>query len=343
MTIKSHGAGVRKLFVNSSTAKVLSEYLLQKGLQQDLLVQALDCSLEDLDSPDFRLNILAYHKLWELALSYTSDDRLGLRLAQNPYNDEMGLVAHIFFNSPTLQDGLAQYERYYSLVNEGMHIELQTDDKFAYLHYVCDFQEAYCEADMEHTLALSVLRVQAHLNRPLDLEAVHFQHPAPGDISKFKEIFQCPLRFNQARSTLIFKKSYLDYRLPKRSPYLYKVLIKHIEGLSRKVLPSPSFKDSVKSTLEKQLSKDKVDAENIAKKLHMSRHTLYRKLKSEGISFHDLLDEVREEKAYAYLDRGKHSLSDIAFLLGFSELSAFSRAFKRWTGVSPAKYLKNSH
>ena len=343
MATKSGKLQIKKLFVNSSTAKVLSEYLLQKGINSELLTQALGCSLEELESPDFRLSISAYHELWDLALSFTHDARLGLRLAQNPHNDEMGLVAHIFFNSPTLFEGLKQYERYYSLVNEGMHIEIHTDDKFAFLNYVCDYDFAYCEADMEHTLALSVLRVQEHLNQELDLEAVYFQHPAPGDISAFKSIFRCPLKFNQPHSTLVFKKNYLDYKLPKRSPYLYKLLLKHIDGLSRKILPTPTFTDSVKSTLETQLSKDRVDAENIAKKLHMSRHTLYRRLKSEGISFHDLVDEVRKEKAYEYLNKGKHSLSDIAFLLGFSELSAFSRAFKRWTGMSPAKYLKSEH
>ncbi|KZY59526.1 hypothetical protein A3740_08305 [Oleiphilus sp. HI0068] len=341
MTIKSGKSRVKNLFVNSSTAKVLCEYLIQKGINNELLISTLACELHELELADFRLNISAYHALWSLALSFTSDERLGLKLAQNPHNEEMGLVAHIFFNSPTLYEGLQQYQRYYSLVNEGMHIEIHNDDKFTHLEYVCDYNEVYCSADIEHTLALSVLRVQDHINRKLDLEAVHFQHPAPGDISEFKKIFRCPLRFNQSHSTLIFKKCYLNYKLPRRSPYLYKLLIKHIESLSRKILPAISFTDSVKTTLESQLSKDKVDAENIAKKMNMSRHTLYRRLKSEGISFHDLLDEVREEKAYAYLNKGKHSLSDIAFLLGFSELSAFSRAFKRWTGISPAKYLKS--
>ena len=194
---------------------------------------------------------------------------------------------------------------------------------------------------MEHTLALSVLRVQENISQKLDLECVHFQHPAPGDISAFKNIFPCPVRFNKTCCTLIFKKIYLDYELPKRSAYLYKILTKHIEALSRRILPNLSFTGTVTNLLEKQLSKDSVDAENIANKLHMSRHTLYRRLKLEGISFHDLLDKVREQQAHAYLDKGKHSLSEIAFLLGFSELSAFSRAFKCWTGLSPAKYIKS--
>ena len=72
----------------------------------------------------------------------------------------------------------------------------------------------------------------------------------------------------------------------------------------------------------------------------MSRHTLYRKLKTEGVSFHELVDKVRKEKALELLKKKQHSLSEIAFLLGFSELSSFSRAFKKWTGSSPVNYNK---
>jgi len=333
----------KSLFVNSSTAKTLTDYLLKKGMDQTVLESTLDCSIQDLDSTDFRLAIPAYQALWVLALDYTGEAALGLKLAQNPYNEEMGLVAHIFFNSPTFATGLKQYQRYYSLVNEAMHIETKTDDSFAYVEYVCDFEDAYCQADMEHTLAISVLRVIENINTPIKLEAVHFMHSAPSALDLYKAIFPCELKFDQKNCALVFKKEYLDYKLPKGSAYLYKILTRHIESLLEKIRPKATFTDKVKSVLEKQLSKDCVDAEHIAEKFFMSRHTLYRKLKQEDVSFHDLVDQVRKEKAYIYLDQDKHSLSEVAFLLGFSELSAFSRAFKRWTGQSPAKYIKSKN
>jgi AraC-like DNA-binding protein len=335
----------KALYVSSSIAKILSDYLLKKGMDKQRLNETLECCYDELDTSDFRLKISSYQALWSMALEYTQEPALGLKLAQNPYNDEMGLVAHIFFNSPTLLLGLKQYERYYSLVNEGMHIELETDDHFAYINYISDFDDAYCQADMEHTLAISILRVKQNISESLDLEFVHFQHSEPEDISLYQEIFPCPIKFGQACCALIFKKEYLDYNLPKHSAYLYKLLTHHIESLLKKIRPTPTFTNKVKELLEKHLSKDAVDAEHIAKKLFMSRHTLYRRLKQEGISFHDLLDQIREEKAYFYLDKDKdkHSLSEIAFLLGFSELSAFSRAFKRWSGVSPANYVKDKN
>ena len=331
----------KTLYVNTSTAKTISSYLLSKGIDPVQLESTITCSPDDLSAPDARLPISSYHALWELALSFTGDYSLGLKLAENPYNVEMGVVAHIFFNSPTLISGLKQYERYYSLVNEGMHIEVDTDKTLAKVKFINDVEVAYCSPDMEHTLAISVVRVKQNISDSLSLEAVHFQHKPPPDLSNYSNLFNCPVLFNQEHCSLIFKKEFLDYKLPKRSAYLHKILLKHIESLIKKIKPSPRFSEKVKALIERNLENDYVDAEHIAEKLFMSRHTLYRKLKAESIQFHDLVDKIREEKAYQYLENRNHNLSEIAFLLGFSELSAFSRAFKRWTGKSPAKYIKS--
>jgi len=331
----------QSLFVNSSTAKTICDYLIAKGIDEQKITDAVSCSIDSFSKIDSRLSLDRYHALWHLALEFTKEPNLGLKLAKNPYNEEMGLVAHIFFNSPTLLAGLRQYERYYSLVNEGMHIEVTTDDRLAYVSFISDHAKAYCDADMEHNLAISVIRVKQNISASLSLEAVHFQHAEPKDTSLHELLFNCPVLFNQKHCSLIFKREHLEFKLPKRSAYLYKILIGHIETLSKKFLPKSSFTDKVSTLIKKQLAKDFVDAEHIAEKLFMSRHTLYRKLKQENAHFHELVDDVRKERAYFYLHQDKHSLSEIAFLLGFSELSAFSRAFKRWTGKSPAKYVKS--
>jgi AraC-like DNA-binding protein len=86
------------------------------------------------------------------------------------------------------------------------------------------------------------------------------------------------------------------------------------------------------------MSTDRIDADTLAKQCHMSRQTLYRRLKKEGLGFHELVEEVRKDKAMRYVASDHYALGEIAFLLGFSELSAFSRAFKRWTGMAPAQY-----
>lgn len=330
----------KTLFVNSSTAKTIANYLIYKGLKPENIEVELACSMDELNDNDLRMPMDRYHALWALALSYTEEPTLALKLGSKPYQDEMGLVGHIFFNSDTLDAALKQYQRYYSLVHEGMHVEIKTDAKFAYINYICDIEEAYCRADLEYTLAISVYRATQHIRSDLDIEYVQFQHSRPDYYLSYESIFPCPVRFDGTCSSLVFKKQYLDFKLPKRSVYLHKILTRHIEALFKKIKPKENLTDKVINLIEKKLAKDNIDAEHIAEKLCMSRHTLYRKLKQEGMSFQDLVDQIRKEKALYYLKQNKRSLSDIAFLLGFSEISAFSRAFKRWTGTSPAKYMK---
>ena len=332
----------KTLYVNASTAKTLAHYLSYKKLDSPTIESTLHCTFDDLNDVEHRIPVQHYHALWALALAHTKEPTLALSLGSKPHQDEMGLIGHIFFNNDTLKTALTQYERYYALVHEGMHIDVKTDAKFAYINYICDSENAYSQHDMEYTLAISIYRAMLHIRDGVEIEKIYFQHKPPSYKSFYNEIFPCPVKFNHTHCAIVFKKQYLDFKLPKRSSYLHQVLTHHIEALFKKLRPQETLTDKVINLVEKKLAKDNIDAEHIADTLCMSRHTLYRKLKQEGLSFHDLVDQVRKEKALHYLKQNKRSLSEIAFLLGFSELSAFSRAFKRWTGLSPAKYIKQN-
>ncbi|GHD50194.1 MAG TPA: AraC family transcriptional regulator [Marinobacter sp.] len=103
-------------------------------------------------------------------------------------------------------------------------------------------------------------------------------------------------------------------------------------------IPKRSLGNKVSTLIQVQLDRGKVGVETVAGQLNMSRYTLHKKLKQEGVTFAHLLEQVRREKALAYMKDKTKPLVEIAEQLGFSELSAFSRAFKRWMGTSPAEY-----
>jgi len=339
MTIKPSAHTSHQFNVISTTAKTLVQYLNKKGLSSATIQKALNYEFKDLESPDSTLPLNIYQQLWTLALTHTNDSQLGLRLALKPYNNEMNLVSHVFFNSNNLREGLKQYIRYFALINNSLRVELSTTEDQAILRFICEQAEHYCSQDMEHTLALSVMRIKEHLNpkASIVLDEVQFQHQN-SDSSLYHKVFQCPVLFNQVHSSLIFKKKYLDYAFPKKSTHLFNFLISHLEKLLSKLKKDDDLKQKVSRLVEKSLANGAIDAENIAQLVHMSRHTLYRRLKAEGVSYHELVDQIRKNKALELLKAKQHTLSEIAFLLGFSELSAFSRAFKKWTGQSPAKY-----
>lgn len=108
--------------------------------------------------------------------------------------------------------------------------------------------------------------------------------------------------------------------------------------IQTRILPSITFSRQVRPLIARHLARGKVKVEAVAAELNMSRHTLYKKLKEENLTFAGLLDDVRREQALKYMNDRDRTLSEVAELLGFSELSAFSRAFKRWMGKSPAEF-----
>lgn len=108
--------------------------------------------------------------------------------------------------------------------------------------------------------------------------------------------------------------------------------------IQTRILPTLTFSRQVRPLIARHLARGKVKVEAVAAELNMSRHTLYKKLKEENLTFAGLLEDVRREQALKYLHDRNRTLSEVAELLGFSELSAFSRAFKRWMGKSPAEF-----
>lgn len=326
--------------VSASSARSLILYLNLHGFSGDTLASSKGIDLETLDQPDHRLPLKQFNALWEEALTLTGDAAIGIRVGEVFNPDEMGVVGHIFFNSQTLHQAMDQYVRLFRLVNESMIARFEVQNGLAHLSYACQSPEDYCQPVMDRIMVLSIIRARALVHSQLKMEYVGFIHDKPEYAKEYQRIFQCPIRFNQPTCEIVFKEHYLNFELPKRNPYLHNVLTRHVESILNKLRPKRSITAKVKQLIAKTLPDNNADAENIANLLNMSRHTLYRKLKLEDQSFQTLVEEVRKQKAVEYLESGNYSLSEIAFLLGFSELSAFSRAFKRWTGMSPAKFVK---
>jgi AraC-like DNA-binding protein len=137
---------------------------------------------------------------------------------------------------------------------------------------------------------------------------------------------------------MAFSSQHLGHPIPHRNPYVYSAMLKQVNAVLARLQTRKSFSRKVRRLISRQMATDRIDADTLARQCHMSRQTLYRKLKKEGLSFHDLVEQVRQDKALRYVADDQYALGEIAFLLGFSELSAFSRAFKRWTGVAPAQF-----
>ncbi|MFT5717343.1 MAG: AraC-like DNA-binding protein [Oleiphilaceae bacterium] len=151
-----------------------------------------------------------------------------------------------------------------------------------------------------------------------------FQHDAPSYVKNYGVTFKVPISFNQKTTAIVFERKLLDSKIKLNNPHLLNVLIDYAEKLLNKITTKDNIKDQVRRFIKHKLEdNDVLDVNLAAKKLNMSRHTLYRKLKKEGVSFQSLAEEVRQAKAKHYLQENNISIIEVAYLLRFSELSAF--------------------
>ncbi|MDX1588710.1 MAG: AraC family transcriptional regulator [Oleiphilaceae bacterium] len=326
--------------VNASGTLALCDYLLTRGFCKPARIEKLlGMKPESLQNPDCRVPVRRHHALWQLALELTGDPALGLRLGEVVDPDRMGLMSHIVFNSDTVAHALDEYVRLQGLVNEAIQlVRVREGDQVRLVWQVPD-PAHYCIPDMERTLSAALTRARHFIHPDLAVSQLTLAHEQPAHVAHYQRIFRCPMVFGAGEVSLAFPARYLDSPLPHRNPHVHSALLSHVNRLLRQLRPQQSTAQRVRRVIARQLPRTP-DADRVAAAMNMSRQTLYRKLKKEGQGFQQLAESVRRQRGLRLVAEGRYALSEIAFLLGFSELSAFSRAFKRWTGESPAQYRR---
>jgi AraC-like DNA-binding protein len=326
--------------VSISSVRAIYRYLEKHQCDAAQLWQSTPLDEHCLDNPDYRIPLTDYQVLWNNAIAITNDSAFGLHLGENSDASEMGLVANVLIHEETFRDSLLQYVRLYSLVNDGFTLRFEEGNEKAQLYFHHLSPSFYHVSDMERTLVISLIRAQQFIHKDIRMSRVGFAHPKPDYGDEYMRIFGCAVEFDQADSFIEIPTEYLDYAPVRKNPYTRSALLSYSDSALNKINKG-RFSTEVKDHIIDLLQHKKADVDEVAKRMHMSRHTLYRRLKSENITFQDLVEETRKENAIELVSSDHTSLSEVAFLLGFSELSSFSRAFKRWTGVSPKQYREN--
>jgi AraC-like DNA-binding protein len=327
--------------VGVSSARAILHYLtVQKHLndtQKAELLEELEIPSDLLEDQEARLPIEKYHQLWQQAKTISNDPAIGLHVGQQSSAELMGLVANVLVHSDSLEQGIEQYVRLFGLVNNGIELTFDKQGTLSVIEFHHHKPEFYCIQDMERTLALAVQRTRQFVNDDIRMKKIGVAHSPPAHATEYEQVFGCPVEFNQAVCSITFESRFLQFSPKQKNPFVRSALQRYAEAINTRLFKR-KVGDKVKNIVLEMLPHGQADIDHVAQKLHMSRQTLYRKLKKEGLVFQELVEEIRQEKALDIIKDKTLSLSEIAFVLGFSELSAFSRAFKRWTGKSPKQY-----
>ena len=308
----------------------------RRGLDYSGLLQQMGISPELLDEPRARIAPEQFTRLIQGLWLALDDEYLGFGNAPSKPGS-FAMMCHASIHCRNLEKALLRGLLFYSLFPDAPRLALRREDEWVRLSL--DDAQWW---DPDHFLTESLLVIWHRLGswligQRIRLEQASFSYPRPEHGGEYDLLFPCPLTFDAEQSSLLFHSRYLAMPLLQDERTL-----KHfLERSPADLLSRPDDGDSLSSRLRRLLSRDAAhwpDLEAVAAHLHISPQTLRRHLREEGTSFQELKDQLRRDIAIYHLGRAELSLQQIAEQLGFSEPSAFHRAFKKWTGLTPGAY-----
>jgi len=290
----------------------------------------------DLADPDRLLELDPVLRLAQAAAEAAGDDCLGLHLGESWDLGGLGVLSYAVLNAPTVGTGLRNLDRYGRSHLQGGRIALALEAGEARLIYELEASDRELARQHVESAAVVGLRIVQRLAgadwRP---RRAVFGHRRPRDTSEHARIFRCPVRFAGGEHLVIaFDVADLERSVAGADRNLLPIVEQHLDKLLSADVKAALVQD-VRGVLAQVLCDGNPTIRVVAKRLGMSVRTLQRRLDEHGVVFRDLVQEIRHELAERYLAERSANLTEVAFLLGYSELSTFDRAFRRWTGSTP--------
>jgi AraC-like DNA-binding protein len=322
--------------VISSWTRVLIDALTALDIDPTPVLLDAGFSRDAFRDPNSRFPAAATARLWRRASARAADPAFGLFASRFVTPTTFHALGYAVFASTTLRDALHRLVRYSHLVSDAGELELETARGSARLKFVIRSGEVPSSEALDGVMSLIVRTCRTLTSRSFSLVRVEQRRDEPLDRNPYERFFRCPLVFGAPVDALTFDAAVLDRRLPTANPEL----ARHNDDLVRRYLADMregTIVDRVRRTLADHLSGD-ASPNKIAAMLAMSSRSLQRRLKEHGTSYAQVLRDTRRELAMNYLREPHCSVMEIAFLLGFEDASAFARAFRSWTGVSPSAF-----
>ena len=326
--------------------QILTDHTSRQGLDMARLLDAAGIAPSAIQ-PDGhgRISFDAFSQLCDVAARLLKEPRLGLKLGQSVRPGHLGSHGFALMSCATSMELARQSARYSALTIDAGHnvVEARGREFVRVFRSNLPGQRSLgpLQEEMQHAIAVTLARYITH-REDLNPNWVSFQHTAPNDLSEFEALFRCPVHFDADETAIGVDAQLMDLPLPHANAQVLRMM----DDLSAQLMTQlgstlePNWLAAARQAALKAFRQGVPDADHIAQEAGMSADELKEQLSARGMSFRGFIDDLRQALALGYMRDPDLSLVDIAYLLGFSEQSAFQRAFKRWTGVTPGEHRR---
>jgi AraC-like DNA-binding protein len=316
----------------------MAQTLAHYGLDAHQMFRDVGLDPAALGTADARVASVSMQQLWRNAVEASGDEAFGLAFAEGMHPAVLEGLGFAWIASSTLRDAFERLVRYYRFIVTAGEILLEEEAEELHLRYQTPGPAgAAAPASLDAALAIFVQLCRFTKDPHFTPVRVETRRARPRDTQKFDAFFACPVKFDRDRNVVVFDAAALDEPLPTGNPELARandqVVIDYLGRFDQHDIVS-----QVRAAIIDWLPSGTPSQERIAASVHMSGRSLQRRLAAEGLTYKTLLDELREQMARQYLAGSLRPVSEIAYLLGFSEPGNFARSFKRWTGKTPQQF-----
>lgn len=314
---------------------------VRQGVAADALLAAAGLPPRALERERWPIDYIT--RLWRAAERESGDPGFGLKVGAGIRPAGVSGVAFALQSAGTLREALAMVQKYQRLISDGGRIQMLPGDAATWIVYhPRQGRLAFSPYQLEAVLAAIVALAGWISGEPLHPLRVQFSQPRLGPPAGYQEAFGCPVDFEQAFSGLLVDNAVLARPLPQADPQFARLHQQFATARLAALESGEASAPNLRQWLAAHLGPEVPRRAQAARALEISERTLARRLREQGQTFEGLLDEVRRELALEAVAGSERPIAEIAQALGFAEASVFCRAFRRWTGLPPARWRRQA-
>ncbi len=327
--------------ISITAAAGLAEAIEAAGGSPDGILRAAGLDRRALADRDGFIPALEFAAALDRAAQVTGDDCFGLHFGEHYHPKTIGALTYVVLNSPTMGVAFDNVARYLRIHNEAARVSFSSGRRWAYLrHGLPDIPFSIRRQHEEYSLALGIGALRLMAGTEWSPVEVQFEHPATSDTSEHSRVFGAPVAFGCKGNAFVIEREFCGREVPAADRRLYSLLERQLDRLLEEAPPEDGFLGRVRRVAARAVRHGDPQLSRLATAVGCTPRTLQRRLRESGTDFKALVDDTRHRLALRHLRQGRQTLTDIAYLLGYSEVSAFNRAFRRWTGSTPSSYRR---